>query len=113
MRIAIPLKQNKFSLNFSVCDQFAFIEIIAGTRQILDAQYKTPLSFNLDALPRWFRENEVDLILAGGMGQRAKAIFAQNQIDVHVGFLNGSIKKVIEKFFESQLSHGETTETKE
>ena len=113
MRIAIPLKQNKFSLNFSACDQFAFIEIKKGTRQILDAQYKTPLSFNLDALPRWIRENEVDLILAGGMGQRAKEIFAQNQIDVRVGFLNGSIKEVIEKFIESQLSRGETTETKE
>lgn len=112
MRIAIPLKHNVFSLSFSNCDQFAFVKIKAGTRQILDAQYKTPSSFSLDALARWFRENEVDLIIAGGMPQQAKDIFAQNHIDVRVGFLNGSIKTVIEKFIESQLSPGETTETK-
>ena len=112
MRIAIPLKQNEFSLNFSNCDQFAFVEIKAGTRQIVDAQYKTPSSFSLGILARWIRENEVDLIIAGGMSLEAKDIFAQNHIDVRVGFLNSSIKAVTEKFIESQLSPGETTETK-
>jgi len=101
MRIAIPLKQNEFSLKFSNCDQFAFIEISLGTRQILDAQYRTPPSFSLDVLPKWIRENNVDSIVTGGMGQEAKDIFAQNHIDVRVGFLNGSIKAVIEVFIKS------------
>ena len=113
MRIAIPFKQNEFSLNFNNCDQFAFVEIKAGTRQILNAQYKTPSLFSLDALARWIRENEVDLVVAGGMSQQAKDIFAKNHIDVRVGFLNSSIKVVIKKFIESQLSSGETTRTKE
>lgn len=111
MRIAIPLKQNEFSLQFSNCDQFAIVDIRAGTRQILDAQYKTPPSFSLDVLPKWIRENNVDSIVTGGMSLHAKDIFAQNQIDVRVGFLNGSIKAVIEAFIQSQLDSGGTIET--
>lgn len=111
MHIAIPLKDNEFSLHFSNCDQFAFVEIRAGTRQILNAQCITPPSFSLSTLPKWMRDNNIDLILAGGMDQHAKDMFTQNHIDVHVGFLNRSIKAVIEAFIESQLGPGETTET--
>ena len=111
MRVAIPLKQNEFSLHFSNCDQFAFVEIRAGTRKIMDAQCITPPSFNLDILSKWMRKNDVDLILAGGMEQHAKDMFIQNHIDVHVGFLNGSLKAVVDAFIESQLGPGETTET--
>ena len=111
MRVAIPLKQNEFSLHFSNCDQFAFVEIRAGTRKILDAQCITPPSFSLSTLPKWMRENNVDLILAGGMDQHAKDLFIQNQIDVRVGSLNSSVKAVVETFIESQLDSGKTTET--
>ena len=113
MRIAIPLKRNEFSLHFNNCDRFAIIEIKVGTRQVLDAQYITPPSFSFHTLPRWIRENDVDLIVAGGMSQEVQNLFAQNHIDVRVGFLNGSIKAVIETFLESQLDSGATTETTE
>ena len=111
MRIAVPVKQGEFSLHFSNCDQFAFVEIRAGTREILDAQCITPPSFSLNTLPKWMRENNVDLILVGGMEQHAKDMFIQNHIDVHVGFLNGSIKAVVDAFIESQLDSGGTIET--
>ena len=109
MRIAIPLKQKDFSLNFSNCDQFALIDIKTGTRQILNTKYVTPPSFNIKILPGWIQENEVDLILAGGMPAQAQNLFADNHIEVRVGFLNGSIKEVIETFIESQLNPGFTT----
>lgn len=111
MRLAIPLKEKEFCLNFSNCDQFAIIEITAGTKQILDARYITPPSFSLITLPRWIRENDIDMILAGGMDQHFQEIFTQNHIEVRVGYLNSSIKGVIESFLESQLEPEKTTET--
>ncbi|MCF7956459.1 MAG: hypothetical protein K9M75_11705 [Phycisphaerae bacterium] len=111
MRIAIPLKENEFSLHFNNCDQFAVVEITAGTRQILDAHYITPPSFSLITLPRWIHENDIDMILAGGMDQHVQELFTQNHIEVRVGYLNSSIKGVIESFIESQLEPGKTTET--
>jgi predicted Fe-Mo cluster-binding NifX family protein len=112
MRIAIPLKENEFCLHFNNCDQFAIVKIGAGTDQIIDASYMTPPSLNLIALPRWFRENEIDIILAGGMDQHVQDFLNQNHIEVRVGFLEKSIKGVIEKFISGQIRPGETTETK-
>ena len=64
-----------------VPDQFAVVEITSGTRQILDARYITPPSFSLITLPRWIRENDIDIILAGGMDQHAQELFIQNHIE--------------------------------
>ena len=111
MRIAIPIKENEFSLHFNNCDQFAVVEIAEGTRQILDASYITPPSLSLITLPRWIRKNDIDLILAGGMDLHVQELFTQNHIEVRVGFLERSIKEVIEKFIAGQISPGETTET--
>lgn len=112
MRIAIPLKEKEFCLHFNNCDQFAVVEISLGTRQILDAHYMAPPSFSLITLPRWFSENDIDLILAGGMDQHVQELFTQNHIEVRVGFLERSIKGVIQKFIAGQIMPGKTTQTK-
>lgn len=101
MRIAMPVSQGEFSLYYSNCDQFAIVDVGAYSKTILDAEYMTPMSFDLKTLPIWLHENEVDVIVAGGMSQEIKDVFIQNHIDVHVGFLYGSVKAVLSAFLET------------
>ena len=108
MRIAIPVKQGEFSLHFSNCDQFAIIDVKVSSKQILNAQYLTPSSFDLNILLQWIRENKVDLIIAGGMPQQVQGLLVQNHIDFQVGILYGSIKAIISAFLDSQESEGTT-----
>ena len=112
MRVAIPAKGKEFCLHFNNCDQFAIVEISTGTKQILDACFKTPPSLNLHILPRWFREIGIDIILVGGMDHHVKKFWSKNDIEIRVGFLESSIKGVIKKFIASQISPGNTIETK-
>ena len=109
MRIAIPASKGEFSLDFSNCDQFLIVDVGTDSKAIFDAEYMTPLSFDLRTLSIWLLENNVDLIVAGGMSQEAKNVFTQNHIDVQVGFLYGSIKAVVGAFLKSMAPSDGTT----
>ena len=102
MRIAIPVKQCEFSLYFSNCDQFAIVDVKDGSKQILNAQFMTPPSFDLNILTRWIRENDIDLIIAGGIPKQVQNVFAKKHIEFHVGALYGSLKEVIAAFLDNQ-----------
>ena len=110
MRIAIPVKQGKYSLHFSNCDQFAIIDVREGSRQIIEAQYMTPPSFDIDILPAWIRSIDVSLIITGGMPQHVQKLFAKKHIDVQVGAFYSSLKAVVSAFIDSQVQPGGTTE---
>ena len=109
MRIAMPVSQGEFSLYYSNCDQFAIVEVGAYSKTVLDAEYMTPMSFDLKTLPIWLHENDVDVIVAGGMPQEIKDVFIQNHIDVQVGFLYGSVKAVLAAFLDTMTRSDGTT----
>jgi predicted Fe-Mo cluster-binding NifX family protein len=85
MKIAIPLAGGKLATHFGHCEKFALLEAsqaegkITG-RQDLDAPPHEP-----GLLPRWLAERGAQVIIAGGMGQRAQGLFAQQGIKVVVG----------------------------
>ena len=109
MRIAIPANKGEFSLDFINCDQFLIVDVGTDSKAIFDAEYMTPLSFDLKTLPIWLRENNVDVIVAGGMPQETKNVFAKNHIDIHVGFLHGSIAAVMAAFLDNLAPPDGTT----
>ena len=85
MRIAIPLLEDKLSPHFGHCDQFAIIEVDDSSKRITNRQDLTPPAHEPGVLPKWLHGIGVNVIIAGGMGQRAQQLFVQNQIEVVVG----------------------------
>jgi len=77
MRIAVPLAQGKLSLHFGHCDQFAIFDIDDNLKKIINRKDETPPAHEPGVLPRWLHENNVNVIIAGGMGQRAQQLFTQ------------------------------------
>ena len=107
MRIAIPLAQGKLSLHFGHCDQFAIFDIDDNVKKVTNREDAAPSGHEPGVLPRWLHENNVSVIIAGGMGQRAQQLFAQNDIDVVVGVPNEAPEELVTRYLTGQLQAGQ------
>ena len=84
MRIAVPLANGRLCMHFGHCEQFALVET-DGQKKIVNTTLLTPPPHEPGVLPAWLNEQGANVIIAGGMGQRAQQLFAQNVITVAVG----------------------------
>jgi len=57
-------------------------------------------------LPAWLHGLGATVIIAGGMGQRAQSLFAQNQIAVVVGAPSDTPEQIVENFLKGSLQSG-------
>jgi len=58
-------------------------------------------------LPKWLNENNVNVIIASGMGQRAQQLFAQNDIKVMIGASGQSPEELVSAYMENTLETGD------
>jgi len=105
MNIAIPTAQGKLCPHFGHCEKFAIITIEDG--QIRASEALEPPPHEPGALPRWLRELGVDVVIAGGMGRRAQAFFAQYGINVVVGAQPGEPARIVQAYLDGALATGE------
>jgi len=106
MRIAIPVFQGKLSLHFGHCDQFAIVEVDSETKRISEIRMMTAPAHEPGALPRWLNEQDVKLVIAGGMGRRAQMLFADSGIDVQVGAPSESAEETVNAYLQGTLQTG-------
>jgi ATP-binding protein involved in chromosome partitioning len=85
MKIAIPVEAGRVSMHFGHCTEFVVYEVDKDNKTILGKASHTPPPHEPGVLPGWLHELGVNVIIAGGMGQRAQQLFAQNGIEVVVG----------------------------
>ena len=83
--IALPLAEGKLCMHFGHCQQFAVFSVSPHDKQIIGKQLLTPPAHEPGVLPRWLHEQGVTLVIAGGMGQRAQQLFADNGVTVVTG----------------------------
>ena len=85
MRIAVPLYEGKLCQHFGHCETFAVIDTDDNAGSILNREDITPPPHEPGVLPKWLGGMGVNVIIAGGVGQRALQLFSQNRIEVVVG----------------------------
>jgi len=107
MRIAVPVTAGKLSAHFGHCDQFAIIDVDSDSKDIQSEELITPPPHEPGVLPKWLAGLNVELIIAGGMGQRAQQLFAQNNINVAVGAPENEPRKLVLQYLAGQLKHGQ------
>jgi predicted Fe-Mo cluster-binding NifX family protein len=66
----------------------------------------TPPPHEPGVLPAWLHELGVNLIIAGGMGQRAQQLFTQNDILVVVGAPAESSEDLVKAWMDGTLVSG-------
>ena len=106
MKIAIPVEGEKISAHFGHCEKFALVEIDPATHTAVKTEWSTPPAHEPGVLPGWLRQQQVDLVIAGGMGRRAQALFAEQGIQVLSGVVEGTADQVIEHYLQGTLQAG-------
>ncbi|MFC1736892.1 NifB/NifX family molybdenum-iron cluster-binding protein, partial [Candidatus Hydrogenedentota bacterium] len=107
MRIAIPVMDGRLCMHFGHCEKFALIDVDATGKKIEKTEFVVPPPHEPGLLPRWLGEKGADVIIAGGMGQRAQGLFAQNGVQVIVGAPANSPEDVALAYLDGTLETGD------
>jgi predicted Fe-Mo cluster-binding NifX family protein/MinD-like ATPase involved in chromosome partitioning or flagellar assembly len=106
MKIAIPTAEGRLCPHFGHCQQFAIVTLDEAGKTIAGVEYLTPPPHEPGVLPRWLSEQGANVIIAGGMGQRAQMLFDQCGIDVVVGVLAGKPEDIVAAWIDDRLEAG-------
>ena len=109
MKIIIPSADEKLCGHFGHCEYFTFVEINPETKEIISIEKKVPEEGISCQSASWIATQGANIILAGGMGGRPMAIFAQNGVKVIAGCPELEIKTVVNQFLNDSLATGENS----
>jgi len=107
MRIAIPVAQDRLCPHFGHCDQFAILDIDDNLKKVINRNDITPPAHEPGVLPKWLHGKNVNVIIAGGMGQRAQQLFTQNDIEVVIGATTSSPEELVSAYLGGTLETGD------
>lgn len=85
MKIAIPTANNLLALHFGHCEIFTHITVDPEQKSITAQETADAPPHEPGVLPRWLAQQNVNLVIAGGMGNRAQELFRAQGIEVIVG----------------------------
>ena len=107
IRYAIPTANGELCLHFGHCDTFAFIDVDQDQKKIVKQEFYNPPPHEPGVLPQWLSENDVSIVIAGGMGSRAQSLFAQKGIQVITGVIVDKPENVVNAYLSDTLQLGE------
>jgi predicted Fe-Mo cluster-binding NifX family protein len=106
MKIAIPVAEGKLCMHFGHCEQFALVDADEKAKKVTGKRMLTPPPHEPGVLPKWLHEQGANVIIAGGMGQRAQSLFAENGIKVVVGASAETPEQLVSQYLEGTLVAG-------
>ena len=107
MRIALPLADGTLAMHFGHCERFALVDADTETKAILEKEEVEAPPHQPGLLPQWLAERGAQVIIAGGMGQRAQQLFVQNGIKVVVGAASASAEQLVSAYLNGVLETGD------
>ena len=104
MRVAVPCEGQQVSAHFGHASHFAFFDADPDTGQVEGEQVVGAPPHQPGLLPPWLAQHGANVILAGGMGGRARDLFGQHGITVVTGIQESSPKRAVELYLAGQLA---------
>lgn len=102
---AIPTVHGELTQHFGHCEKFAIVE--TEDNKVLKEETLTPPVHEPGAYPKFLADHGVEVIIAGGMGQKAQTLFAQNNIAVCVGVPANTPRNLVEQYLKQELVTGQ------
>lgn len=106
MRIAIPVDNGCLAPHFGHCREFALVDVDPAAKTITAKETIDAPPHQPGLLPRWLAQRGVTLVIAGGMGERAKELFALNRIEVVTGAPARPPEKLVLDYLSGVLETG-------
>jgi ATP-binding protein involved in chromosome partitioning len=106
MRIAVPVSNGKLTQHFGHCPAFALVEADPQNKSIVSS-VELPAPVHAPGVrPRWLREQGVDLVIAGGMGDGARSLLDSCSIQVITGAPAETPESLVRSYLEGALTAG-------
>ena len=105
MKFAIPFAEGKLAVHFGHSQSFALIEV--EENQIKNTEYLVPPPHEPGVLPKWLSDQGANVIIAGGMGNRAISLFDQHGIKVITGAAELEPEALVTSYLENRLVTGD------
>ncbi len=114
VKLAVPLAKGLLTQHFGHCEQLAVITVDAGAREILGSELVTPPPHEPSVMPAFVERLGVTVVLAGGMGQKARDLFTEKGITVVCGAQTGEGESgapadVVRRYLDGKLRVGANT----
>jgi len=106
MRIAIPLADGRLAQHFGHCPEFAFFDVDLESKTVVGKEVMAAPEHQPGLLPPWLASHNTELIIAGGMGGRALALFDSHGIQVLLGAPPDPPEDLVQAFLAGNLSTG-------
>lgn len=100
-KIAVPSQGNQVSAHFGHAPEFKMFSVDNG--EIKNEEVVKNPGHQPGLLPRLLRDEGADIIISGGMGQKAIALFEKNDIEVICGAA-GDVNSVINSYLAGSLN---------
>jgi len=105
MKFAIPTLEGKLCAHFGHCEKFAIIDVAED--KIVKVDYVTPPPHEPGVYPSWLKAQGVNVIISGGMGQRAVSLFETQNIKVIIGAQSDSPDTIVTQYLDGALQTGD------
>jgi ATP-binding protein involved in chromosome partitioning len=107
IRIAIPLVNGRLTAHFGHCESFALVDVDPKGKKVLKREDIEAPPHQPGLLPPWLAKKGANLIIAGGMGQSAQRLFAEQGIRVVVGASVETPEKLATDYLAETLKLGD------
>jgi predicted Fe-Mo cluster-binding NifX family protein len=100
------MADNKLTVHFGHCSSFALLDVDTDHQSILGREDIAAPPHEPGLLPPWLAKRGTNLVIAGGMGQRAINLFLQQGIKVIVGASSETPEKLVSDYMAGILLSG-------
>ena len=106
MKIAIPVENGLLNPHFGHCGQFALFDVDVDAQKIITIDTIDAPPHEPGLLPGWLGEKGVNVVVTGGMGQRAIQLCNDVNIDVIIGIAPEPPEVLVKLYLEGKLKKG-------
>jgi predicted Fe-Mo cluster-binding NifX family protein len=107
MKFAVPTAFGKLTAHFGHCKEFAIADVDENTKTINKTEILEPPPHEPGVLPAWLENLGVNVVIAGGMGNRAQTLFSEKGIKVITGAETIEPDKLIKAYLDDNLVTGD------
>lgn len=104
MKVAVPMHEGKLSPHFGRCAEVALIDVDPQSKAILNSRTIPTPPHEPGRFPVWLRAQGADVVIAGGMGQRALQLLDQSGVTVIMGAPSEPADAVVTAWLHGRLT---------
>lgn len=103
MIVAVPTKDEHLDQHFGHCASFSFLTVDSAQGTIEKEEIEPAPAHEHGLLPRWLKERNVALVIAGGIGAHARTLLEKQRIEIVSGAPSVRPRELVSRYLAGNL----------